>query len=101
MNEGPGKNAANSSFALVDLESQSIAVSEHVRGWKKDDILSWLAERGSVQVLNSVPGPETIYFESPQGFRSVFILDGDEFTFIADNTNVAAEVTQHKGPRLE
>ena len=73
-------------FVLVDLESQAKSVSELVKGWKREDILSWMAERGSLQRLKAIPGQEAFCFESAQGFKSLCFLDGDQFTFIGDNT---------------
>ncbi len=71
-------------FALVDLESQAHAVSCYVHGWPKEAILAWLGQQG--ELLCSPAFGDLYGFRSPVGFRAVFRLDNDQFTFIADHT---------------
>jgi hypothetical protein len=75
-------------FAIVDLLSQSSAVSRYVRGWSREHILDWLNHQGT---LRRGPGNETYLFTSTSNCEAIFLLDGDRFTFIVDNTTVVPE----------
>jgi len=72
-------------FTVVDLVSQASAVATHVRGWSTDQILSWLGEHGAVRSAVTMDRV-TYLFSSRAGIETVFLLDGDQFTFILDNT---------------
>jgi len=82
----------SSSFRVVDLISQAKAVSSHVQGWSSDRILKWLRAQGSLESDTTVlPEKQTYFFRSDIGREAVFWLDGDEFTFIGDNTTFRPE----------
>jgi hypothetical protein len=77
-------------FALLDLPSQAVAVQRILRGRPVDEKLAWLGLLGR---LTQVPRPETerdarpVYlFESTLGLRCVFFLEQDVFVFLGDNT---------------
>ena len=72
-------------FMVVDLASQASAVSQFVRGWSKEQILEWLSRQGELVTLEAF-GRRVYRFSSRVGFQTTFFLDGDEFTFIGDNT---------------
>jgi hypothetical protein len=74
-------------FVVIDLVSQASAVARHVRGWSTNQILAWLRRQGELESRPSIIlGRETYFFRSGSGFTAAFFLDGEEFTFISDNT---------------
>jgi hypothetical protein len=73
-------------FLVIDLVSQASAVASHVRGWSKEQILCWLDEHGIVRTDPNIRGQEIYFFSSRTGIDAAFYLDGDQFTFIVDNT---------------
>ena len=73
-------------FAVVDLVSQASAVASHVRGWSTDQILNWLGEHGTIRSGATMGDRETYFFNSRAGIEAIFLLDGDQFTFIVDHT---------------
>jgi hypothetical protein len=74
-------------FHLVDLVSQRAAVREHLSGKPPAEILEWLATKGRVTRIPTLPGVrETYEFESLEGRRAVFFFDGDGMGFHGDHT---------------
>lgn len=86
MNDLSDEYATREPFVIVDLESQSLAISQYVKGWKPEQILSWLAKQGSLQILSGTRGTQAFCFETKQGLRVAFMLHGEQFIFIGDNT---------------
>jgi hypothetical protein len=75
-------------MVVVDLISQADAVAGHVRGWSRERILLWLNEHGTVRPIPTLKG-DAYLFTSATSRDAVFLLNGDRFTFIVDNTTVA------------
>jgi hypothetical protein len=73
-------------FVIVNLASQAEAVAAYVRGWPKEHILHWLGRQGDLVKLEGVSEEEVYSFRSRMGFEVTFLLDGDRFTFLGDNT---------------
>ncbi len=73
-------------FIVVNLASQAEAVAEYVRGWSKEHILQWLGRQGELVKLENVSTGEVFSFRSRMGFEVKFFLEGDQFTFLGDNT---------------
>jgi hypothetical protein len=71
-------------FVLIDLESQAHTVARSVRGWQKEAILAWLSRQGELTYSSS--GGGLFAFRSPVGFRAIFRLDNDQFTFVLYHT---------------
>ena len=74
------------SFKVIDLVSQSLAVSSHVRGWSAQQIVDWLGHQGELDSLPEFLGRKAYSFRSTAGITAHFFLVNDEFTFIGDNT---------------
>ena len=73
-------------FIVMNLASQAEAVAGHVRGWPKEHILHWLGQQGELVKLENVSEGEVFSFRSWVGFEVKFFLEGDQFTFLGDNT---------------
>ena len=73
-------------FVVVDLASQAGAVSRFVRGWSEEQVLTWLSQRGELVGFTDSLGNKLYSFSSRIGFQVSFFLEGDQFTFIGDNT---------------
>jgi hypothetical protein len=76
----------NQAFKVIDLVSQALAVTSHVRGWSAEQIIDWLAHQGQVESMPEFCGKKAYSFCSREGITAHFFLDEDEFTFIGDNT---------------
>ena len=74
-------------FHLVDLVSQRAAVREHLAGKSPAEILEWLAARGRVRRLPTLPGfADTWVFESAEGLTASFFFDSGSLVLFGDHT---------------
>jgi len=74
------------SFIIIDLCSQSEAVARYVQGWTKEQILHWLSQQGALIPFRVEPGPQLYRFTSHIGMEAIFMLHGNELTFISDHS---------------
>ncbi len=77
---------STSSFTLIDIVSQAIALQKHITGWSKEEFISWLQEQGTLKEFSDIFGNEVFSFESSVGLFAIFYLRENQFTFIGDNT---------------
>jgi hypothetical protein len=75
-----------SSFHLLDLIPQAVAVRQYTAGWSKAELITWLKEQGRLEESTDMFGNEIFTFESLIGFRATFYLRGTRFTFLGDHT---------------
>ena len=76
-----------SEFHLIDLVSQREAVRHELTGKSHDEILVWLATRGTLTPLSRVghPNEQHVFrFESLTGRHATFFIDGTELVFVGD-----------------
>jgi len=64
-------------FTLLDLDSQSQAVAAQIRGFTAHQILTWLAQHGTVEQSLNPMRRFTYLFTSGIGIRTVFQLADD------------------------
>jgi hypothetical protein len=78
----------SSTFHLLDLPSQALALQRLLKGRDAKEKLVWLAEHGRLlRVATSITNAAPTYrFVSFIGMECLFFIDGDEFVFIGDNT---------------
>jgi hypothetical protein len=76
-------------FVIIDPCSQIWAIAKFVKGWSKKQILEWLSQKGSLELLPPYHNIETYELNTIFGFRMIFILDGEQFTVIGDHTAYA------------
>jgi hypothetical protein len=81
-------------FTVIDLASQARAVARYTRGWKRDDLLSWLRQFGELEKVEVSPGGHDQYhFRSPAGLWVTFrYTDEGEFFIFGDHTCWLVEV---------
>jgi hypothetical protein len=80
------------SFALLDLPSQTIAVQRLLKGRAEVEKLAWLAARGELSQVATLPNERPIYrFVSTVGMECSFFIAGDKFVFMGDNTTFTAK----------
>jgi hypothetical protein len=78
-----------SEFHLIDLVSQREAVRQELAGKTHDEILVWLATRGTLTPLPKVghPNEQHVFrFESLTGREALFFIDGTELVFVGDHS---------------
>jgi hypothetical protein len=59
-------------FVLIDLYDQRNEVLLHVLNWRKDEILEWMQESGTVTKIDSDLDENLYIFESRSGSRTAF-----------------------------
>lgn len=64
-------------FVLIDLRSQDDAFWQHVKGWTKQEILTWLSQCGTVTPHPT--HPDSYWFCSRIGIETFFRLTVEEF----------------------
>lgn len=72
-------------FIVLDLFSQGRAVQQHVQGWSKDEVLTWLRRWGTLSSWQLRDFPETHSFRSHCGMVANFIFEDGLFTFLGDH----------------
>ncbi|MEO5951021.1 MAG: hypothetical protein ABIQ44_00960 [Chloroflexia bacterium] len=72
-------------FQVIDLANQAQQVAQYVKGWSKDNILTWLGRFGQVKILRS---DDSVYaFNSNSGITTGFVLrDNGDFLIVGDHT---------------
>jgi hypothetical protein len=85
--------SATSSFTLIDIVSQAVALQKHMIGWSKEELICWLQVQGTLKEFTDIYGNEVFSFESSVGFFAIFYLQGTRFTFVFpdDNTTYQPE----------
>lgn len=70
-------------FALLDLQSQAVAVLRLLLGRPEGEKLAWLATHGRLEPVESglALSRQNYLFESVLGLRCLFSIDDDDFVF--------------------
>lgn len=75
-------------FRLIDLPSQALAVQRLLTGLPDQEKLAWLASQGRLsRVPTSGPGARPVFrFESSIGLSCCVFIADDQFIFLGDHT---------------
>ena len=87
---GPG---LNSTFVLMDLQSQALSVERLLRGRTTDEKIAWLTEHGKIALMpkRDPQWPNTYFFETYLGLSCAFFFREDKLVFLGDNTTYTVD----------
>jgi hypothetical protein len=73
-------------FQVIDLGSQADTVARHIRGWSRDEVLTWLGRNGRIKRLQH--NADVYGFQAPSGLQTGFVLreDGEFFIIVGHTT---------------